>query len=341
MLRKKTFPYYIFYALLFLLLFFVFDRGLYFLAYSLEKHFYHKKDLRGIFFQKRDFNKHFLELPKGTYNTLIMGSSRTHRGIHPFYIHRRLKQNAFKIAKAKVRLKFNYYFYKQFKKIAGIPKVVIYGLDYFMFKLESHPYFMQFVEEEGATQNETDNITAHLFTAPSLLMENKESIDSLVNTILERWNENINPEVSRKGRIKIIDPFIGYRQEEPLQSRKRRRFKRFDYEGYPGVEGKYFIKLLDEWQHDGVKVALVHLPDYIGTYASNHQYNLFKEEIKKLTAPYKNVKIFDYNNPNTFSLSEEKYFLDGGYGKTNSHLSLAGARVFHRKFLRDLKKMYK
>lgn len=337
MLQKKTIPYYLFGGLLFVLLLFLFDRGLFFLGHGLEKSYYGKKNLMGIFFQKRDFNKKFLNLPKGTYNTLILGSSRTHRGIHPFYIHRRLKQKAFKIAKAKVRLKFNYYFYQQYKERAGVPKVVIYGLDYFMFKLESHPYFLQFVEPESGGENPKKNYNGGL----SLLVSNKEKIDSLINTVLEQWNESLNPAASGGGSFNVIDPFIGYRKQEPIKSRKRRRFKRFDYEGYPGVEGEYFSKLLDQWQKDGVKVALVHLPDYIGTHQSNHHYDRFKKEIRTLTAAYKNVSIFDYNHPEQFSLKKDAYFLDGGYGKTNSHLSLSGARVFHRKFLKDLKKLYK
>jgi hypothetical protein len=335
--QKRTISYYVLGSLLFVLLLFVFDRGLFYLAHSLEKNLYKKKDLRHIFFQKRDFNKKFLDLPKGTYNTLIMGSSRTHRGIHPFYIFKRLKQKAFKIAKAKIRLKFNYYFYKEYKKIAGVPEVVIYGLDYFMFKLESHPYFMQFVKDEPDSGSKEKNYANGL----SLLINNKKKLDSLINSALEKWNTVFAPDSSKGGAFNVIDPFTGYRQNKPIDTRRPGRFKRFQYEGYPGAEGVYFTKLLEEWQKDGVQVALVHLPDYMGSYESNHQLDTFKKEIRKLTAGYNNVSIYDYNHPQKFPLSTPGYFLDGGYGKTNSHLSLSGARVFHRRFLKELKKHYK
>jgi hypothetical protein len=333
--EKGTVSYYVSGGLLFILLLFAFDRGLFYLVHSMEKNFYHKKDLRNIFFQKRDFNKKFLDLPRGTYNTLIMGSSRTHRGIHPFYIHKRLNQNAFKIAKAKIRLKFNYYFYKEYKKIAGIPKLVIYGLDYFMFKLESHAYFLQFVKEEE------DDKTPGYAGGPLLLVSNKERVDSFLNNALEKWNKTFEVSEQMGQSFKIIDPFIGYAKTEPMNTKKPPRFKRFSYEGYPGVEGVYFSKLLEEWKNDGVQVVLVYLPDYIGTYKSNYQLNRFKEEIRKLTAAYNNVSIYDYNRPDRFALDNQAYFLDGGYGKTNSHLSKRGSRVFHRMFIEDLKKHYK
>lgn len=324
---------YLYGLLIFALFLFAFDRGLFYVIRTVEKNYYKKKDLKRIFFQRRDFNKQFLNLPKGTYNTLIMGSSRTHRGIHPHYLYKRLKQKAFKIAKAKIRLKFNYYFYNEYKKIAGIPKVVIYGLDYFVFKFESHRFFMEAVA--GG-----DDIAAKYADGMLLLLSNKEHIDSFFDNFLDRLNKKFNTEPLKGKNFNVIDPFIGYTKKDPLPQRKHRRFKKFDYVPYPGKEGIYFTKLLEEWEKDGVQVILVYLPDYIGTYKSNYRLDIFKKEIQRLTAPYKNVFIYDYNRPDKFSLSNRAYFLDGGYGKTNSHLSKTGARVFNRRLLEDIKKHY-
>jgi len=332
-LNKRSKIYYLLGGFFFLMMLVALDRGLLFTLRAWESNSALNKDLQNLFFQKRDFNKKFLDLPKGTYSTLILGSSRTHRGIHPFYIHKRLKQNAFKIAKAKIRLKFNYYFYNEYKKIAGVPKVVIYGLDYFMFKLESHPFFMKQVLPNDVQAESGYN------NGPLLLLSNKKKTDDFINDKLEQWNKDLAAADGGE-KFRIIDPFIGYRKFKNKEMRDRRRFKTFDYFGYPGVEGIYFKKLLEEWQKDGVQVVLVHLPDYIGTLKSNHQLDRFLREIRELTASYKNVSIYDYNDPKKFSLSNKAYFLDGGYGKTNSHLSIAGSRVFHRIFLRDLKKHY-
>ncbi|MCP5048960.1 MAG: hypothetical protein GY940_17450, partial [bacterium] len=278
-------------------------------------------------------------LPKGTYNTLIMGSSRTHRGIHPHYIYKRLKQKAFKIAKAKIRLKFNYYFYKEYKKIAGIPKVVIYGVDYFMFKLKSNPYFMQWVGDKAAIGDSGWGYNE----GPLLLVTNKNRVDDFLNDTLENWNDAASLPTAEGTGFNVIDPFVGYGKNkgEPLAATKTRGFKRFEYKGYPGIEGIYFTKLLREWEQDGAQVVLVFLPSFIGTFESNHQLNRFKKEIRRLTANYKNVSIYDYNRPEKFQLANPAYFLDGGYGKTNSHLSKTGSRVFHRLFLKDLRKHYK
>jgi hypothetical protein len=327
--------------LLFLGLVFVFDRGLFFLFRTLAADVYNKKSLKRIFIQRRDFNKQFLNLPKGTYSTLIMGSSRTHRGIHPHYFYKRLKQKAFKIAKAKIRLKFNYYFYKEYKKYAGIPNVVVYGLDYFMFKLKSHPFFMDAVSAAGEDAGPGPYADGLL-----LLVGNKSRIDEFFNNYLDRLNRNANPpgETQEPGNeiFNVIDPFIGYEKKDNRSlTRKKHRFKKFDYAPYPGEEGIYFTKLLEEWKKDGVRVILVFLPDYIGSYESNYQLHLFKKGVRQLTAPYENVFIYDYNRPDKFPLSNPKYFLDGGHGKTNSHLSKTGARVFNRMLLKEIRKHYK
>jgi len=326
-------------GLAFLALVMVFDRGLFFLMRGLEAGTYKKQSLKQVFFQRRDFNKQFLELPAGTYNTLIMGSSRTHRGIHPFYLYKRLKQKAFKIAKAKIRVKFNYYFYNEYKKYAGIPKVVIYGLDYFMFKFKSHQFFMEAVTGEQAEPVPYKN-------GPLLLVSNKPDLNSFIDNYLERINIDLEAMAGTGGGeppFKLIDPFIGYKKTDPslIKTAKGKRFKKYNYRPYPGEEGIFFIKLLEEWQKDGVTVVLVFLPDYIGTYMSNRQQDRFKADIRELTAGYANVFIYDYNRPDKFDLENPAYFLDGGYGKTNSHLSLAGARVFNRMLIRDIRKHYR
>lgn len=324
---------YFFGFLIFIFFLFAFDRGIFHIIRTWESNYYKKQELKKIFFQKRDFNKRFLKLPGGTYNTLILGSSRTHRGIHPYYLFKQINQKAFKIAKAKIRVKFNYYFYKEYKKYAGIPRVVIYGLDYFIFKLESHRFFMGAVaDEDNGSDKYNDGIL--------LLWSNKRHIDSFFNDLLEQLNLKFKSEQINLNNFKIIDPFVGYEKKESLKLKKPSRFKKHDYVPYPGEEGIYFTKLLEEWEKDGVQVILVFLPDFIGSYESNYQMDLFKKDIGQLITPYKNVFIYDYNHPDKFPLSNPVYFIDGAYGKTNSHLSKRGAKVFNRLLIRDIKKHY-
>jgi hypothetical protein len=300
----------------------------------MEQEHHKRKGLAKIFWKKRDFNKDFLKLPKGTYSTLIMGSSRTHRGIHPYYFHKRIKQNAFKVAKAKIRIKFNYLFYMDYKKIADIPKVLIYGLDYFMFHLESNEFFLDAVAGTPKTQS------AQHF-GPLLLLSNKKRIDKFVFDKLEEMNNSWFQSSGREKKFRIIDPFIGYDKPGGTRWLKPITFKKFEYTPYPGKEGSYFTKLLEECKKDGVTVILVFLPDYIGTYLSNFEADKFRRDIMSISRSYTNVFIYDYNQPNKFDLSNQAYFLDGGYGKTNSHLSKSGARIFNRYLIRDIKKHYR
>lgn len=321
--------------LIFLFFLILFDRGLFYIIQSIEENYYKRKNFKNVFWQRRDFNKNFIKLPKNTYNTLIMGSSRTYRGIHPYYIYKRLKQKAFKIAKAKIGVKFNYYFYKEYIKYAGVPKVIIYGVDYFIFKKKSAENFLRFIGVEDIRKNNYKN-------GALLLLNNKEKIDTFFNNMLDTLNRiytsNSGPPGTKE--IQIIDPFIGYDWGKTLDERKPPRFNTSYYVPYPGEEGVYFTKLLKEWEADGVQVILVFLPDYIGTYKSNFQEKAFKKDIQRLTRFYKNVFIYDYNRPNVFPLQNADYFLDGGYGKTNSHLSREGARIFNRMLVKDLKKHY-
>jgi hypothetical protein len=319
--------------LIFIFFLFAFDRGIFYLIRAGESSYYKKQNFKKIFYQKRDFNKGFLKLPKGTYNTLIMGSSRTHRGIHPYYFYKQIKQKAFKIARAKIRLKFNYYFYQEYKKYAGIPRVVIYGLDYFIFKFESHEFLMEAITDEKTVGDRYNQ-------GILLLWCNKQRIDSFFNDLFEQLKNTFNPGKSNPSAFKVIDPFVGYDNQSPLKLDKPSRFKKYEYIPYPGPEGIYFTKLLKELEKDGVQVILVFLPDFIGTYESNYQLDLFKKDIRQLTAPYKNIFIYDYNHPDKFPLSNPAYFLDGGYESTNSHLSKKGAKVFNRLLIRDIKKHY-
>ncbi|MCP4221518.1 MAG: hypothetical protein GY765_43240 [bacterium] len=332
---------------IFLLVFFLllFDRGLYYLIHASTKQFYKRKDFKNVFYQKRDFNKQFVNLPKGTYNTLIFGSSRTHRGIHPFYIHKHLKQNAFKIAKGKIRFKFNYYFYNEYKKYAGTPRVVIYGIDYFMFNQESDPAFLRFVTDEtdAAPSGEAVGVSRYYTSGISMLLTHKTESDRLLNNVLDGLNKKINAPASGKSSAKfnVIDPFVGYGKRETMSLQKPPRFKTFPYVPYPGPEGLYFTRLLKQWEDEGVQVVLVILPEFVGTYESNFQRDRFLGEIKSLTAAYSNVSIYNYNSPETFSLSNADYFQDGGYGKTNSHLSRKGGGALNRKLVKDLRKHYR
>ena len=98
---------------------FLLDRGGYRLIVAAENSFYSDP---GYFPRFRAF-------AKGTpYDTLILGTSRTYEAVHPVYFSRRLKRNAYKEAYFGRSPRYNYYFYRFFKKVAGRPRIVIYGV---------------------------------------------------------------------------------------------------------------------------------------------------------------------------------------------------------------------
>jgi hypothetical protein len=231
--------------------------------------------------------------------------------------------------------KFNYYFYQEYKKQVEIPKVVIYGVDYFIFTLSSPRYYMRFFNR--------DDYRDDLYKPGiSLLISNKPQIDSFLAHVLNHYNETLfkNAGTKRKKKFKIIDRFIGFPKKGELSLKKPPFFKMKKYKPFPGREGKYFLKLIEDLNKDGVKLVLVILPDFIGTYETNFQKDLFIRGILELIESYKNVFLYDYNSPEKFPLSNQEYFNDGGFGSGNSHLSLEGAKIFNQLLIKDLAKHY-
>jgi hypothetical protein len=93
------------------------------------------------------------------------------------------------------------------------------------------------------------------------------------------------------------------------------------YRAYPGKEGPYLKRLLEEWGRDGVTVLLIIIPDYIGTYETNFKQQKSLKDLKRLTRDYPNVHIYNFNRSNAFPPEREEYFYNGGWGKSNCHRS--------------------
>lgn len=309
---------------LFFLSIFLFDRGLYLLLTTLENNFY----------PRTKFEKQFEQFMKEKkYSTLILGTSRTYEGIHPFFIERRLNQKAFKDACQGKGPMYNYYFYKTYKKYTGIPKVVIYGVDYFIYNITSDPKWM-------ARFDIGEKKSINYFASPLLLVKYKKRIDNFLN----------NAAIRIMGRTEAAggtEEFIAFQEYTGADMEKKNlilepgtKFNRQKFIRFPGIEGDYFEKLLQELERDGVTVILVALPDYIGTAKTNYQQYLFIQHLKEFQEKYKHVHVLDYSRPGSFPTKIPDYFCDGGYGQTNSHLSKKGARLFNKILAKDLKKYY-
>jgi hypothetical protein len=129
-------------------------------------------------------------------------------------------------------------------------------------------------------------------------------------------------------------------KDKELVTEPPRRFRRQFFPSFPGKEGRYFMKLLAELERDGVTIVLVALPDYFGSFKTNFQRDKFIRHLKQLGWKFKNLYVYNYNRPKRFPLDNPDYFNDGGYGKTNSHLSQKGAKLFNEILVKDLRKHY-
>lgn len=285
-----------------------------------------------IFFSDNNFEARITDhLQRNNYNALIMGSSRTYEGIHPSLLAGE-KFLPFKWGFAGFGPKYNYYFYQLYKKINNKPKAVIFGVDYFTYTLFSSPSALAELNtgpDMGFTLN---------YLAPSiLLLKNKKQIDIVLKDIIG----SLSPvENSPTRGIEEIQSYTGSKKSVlknyKVYTEKTRRFKGSAFTKPPGIEGKYFIKMLDELREDNVKIILVVIPEYIGTFRTNKFQRIFRMHLKKLKKKYENIRVLNYNYIKKFDLGDDSLFLDGGYGYTNSHLSKKGAEIFNRMVKKDL-----
>jgi len=314
-------------VVLFLVFIFLFDRGLYYLLLKAESEFY----------IGNKFEEKFSQFVSGKdYNTLIFGTSRTYDGIIPFYLQFFLKQRIYKDAFQGKGPKYNYYLYKMFKKYNGVPKVVIYGVDYFIYTIKSDPKWMsQFDLKE---EEKVD-----LFSAPLLLLKNKKRIDNFQNNILIRLQEQKSKEENEedfKDFVKVQEHKGAAIANKKLITKEPPEFLHQDFPVYPGEEGAYFVKLLEELDRDGVTVLLIALPDFVGSHVTNVQLDKFIADLEAYRTRFKKLYVYNFNKFDKFPLWNENYFNDGGYGMTNSHLSPEGARLFSEMLAKEIKKHY-
>ncbi len=312
---------------LLLVFLYLFDRSLFFLLRGIEAHVAFVPPLEEKFSS--------LSRP-ANYPILILGTSRTYEAIHPSYVRKVFGLKAYKEAFVGKGPAYNYFFYQQYRRSIGVPRIVLYGVDYFIFKEFSRGQLLKiFPEASGGDPSYNRGW--------SLLLANKEHLDEFISDSLNHLNERMFG-----NRMSVfdqwpaeMDTYIGRPARKKLAVTPNTPFQQAHYDRYPGLEGEYFENMLEMFSQDQVQVFLVVIPDFIGTYVTNYQQDRFMKDLKRLTKKYDNVQILNYNDPDRFKLAEPKFFLNGGYGHSNSHLSREGARVFNQILLGDLKRILK
>ena len=313
-------------GLLWLVLFlFLFDRGLYYLIVSAEGRFYHDPG----------FTQRFGEFIKTKpFSTLILGTSRTFAAFQPYSFEKILGQEAFIEARSGKGPKYNWLFYEFYKTCAKPPRVVVYGIDYFIFQTKS--------KKRWLARFDAIRETIAPFSAPSLLLKNKDDIEDFLVDIIARMGLAEDKAFRATQDFIKAQDYVG-RETSPgkLITQKPRNLHLHRYWPYPGKEGPYLKQLLEEWDRDGVTVILVIIPDYIGTYETNFEQQKSLNDLRRLTRDHPNVHIYNFNRPNAFPLENEEYFFNGGWGRSNSHLSKAGVEVFNRLLLKKIAVHYR
>lgn len=324
-----------------ILLFLLFDRGLFFLLREGAYRFHQNSQ------PKKDWYGHSSWIKKKYYNTLILGTSRTKEGIHPIYLYKQLGLRAYNAASPGRYPKFNYLFYQDFKKRNGKPGIVIYGIDYFLFSKTSSPGQLQQLRGEGRGMvkridyRQAVNKSAPFFSRISLLFRTKPDIDQFFADCIDYlsviWEDQENKDILPAG----ISTYTGLYGTIDTQTRQPpATWDKAPYKAFPGKEGNYFRRLLEELREDRVRVFLVVLPDYYQVYETNHEHDKFHQDMDGISKRFRNVVYFNYNSPRQFDLKNPAYFSDGEYGNRISHLSVYGSKILSLKLCRAIRQYY-
>jgi len=325
--------------LIFLLIFFffLFDRSGAWLFRELNYSFYSKIRVKRSIFGKSRIIK------KGFYDTMIFGTSRSKDAIHPLYLYRSLGLKAFKESKPARYPRYFYHFYRKFRSVFGKPRYLIYGIDYFIFKLKTSDLHMMMMNRNRKVRKIDFKKIVKRNSSPlaglSLLYSAKNKIDNTVSDLLYKFSLDLDPAERGAGELGI-NKYTGKRRTlGDKDAGKPPTWERFGYVNSDHGEGKYLKRLFDELENDGVTVFLIGIPDYIGTYQSNYQQELYEKDIRYLIQGRKNFRFINYDRPDRFDLANRKYFTNGGWGQFNSHMSHYGAIPFNQLLSEDIGKV--
>lgn len=268
------------------------------------------------------------------YEWLILGTSRGFEAVHPALIRREFGVAAFKEAYQGKGLRYQYEFYKLYRQMVGRPRVVVFVLDYFMFETQSDPLQLRRLGLDDLSGDPARSSPWRL-----RLVSNRHHVDKTVLRILERVQARFTAGPDPDRRVGDMEAYTGAPASHIVERPEPAEFYRADYRPYPGTEGEYFDRLVREWAAEKIAVILIYPPDYVGTRKTNVGHDAFIADVQRLVRACPACSVLDYAAPERFPIATAGYFLDGGYGNPNSHLSQAGAALFHRLWMADVKEI--
>lgn len=309
-------------ALVFAVALVVFDRALYWGIAALQARVMRGTELR-----------HMLEAVerKQDYEWLVLGTSRTYEALHPSAIERAFGVKAFKSAGRGKGPRYQYEFYRLYTPMFGAPRVLLLGIDAFMFGIRSDDPYLRQLEREAAP-----GAKASLFWPPLRLAAHRREVASAILRMLERVQFELTPDDPQLS-VELMQAYAGTVPSHPPGQAEPGSYVRVPYDRFPGVEGEYFQKLIAACAADGVTVFLIYPPDIVGTQRTHQDHEAFVREIRRLVEGCPSCRVLDYGAPASFPSTNARLFIDGGYGDPNSHLSKAGAEAFSELWVPDVR----
>ncbi|MBN1197576.1 MAG: hypothetical protein JXA62_09235 [Candidatus Aminicenantes bacterium] len=262
------------------------------------------------------------QLRNDQYDALIMGSSRSFHALLPIHFSELMGLNALQVSLKRKYPRYHYHFYRLYRERFQAPRYVFYGTDFHMFSIRSASSLLRNLIGDSAgvrpmplPEAGKNPLLEHI----SWLLHAKPLFEEFLQELLETA-----PGPFREDPL--LSTYRGRTDNQVNVTRPEKRFRKIPYTPFPGKEGEYLVRLLQDLNHDGVQVYMVMLPDHIGTYASLRGTRQYHKDIRNLSARFTNVECLDFHDPETFPLQRADFFADGGWGKGNSHLSANGAR---------------
>jgi hypothetical protein len=271
-------------------------------------------------------------LGRGDGTALVLGTSRAQYGFDEAVLSRQLGRVVMNEAGPGRYPQFQYHLYRTFKADFARPKIVLYGLDYFMFEKNSTGLGLVRVDRKSVLSELGPDRAVNPGSIPlsraSWLYRTKPKFEELLTVL---WN--VRPAAGPDGGPADRPDTMSFSKGKPrigkgVFTRKPARWRKRSYSPFPGREGAFFERLLGELDRDAVPTFLVFIPEYIGTYETNAEQGRFREDIRRLASGFRNVRVLDLDTPQAFDLAERKMFWNGGWGYSNSHLSEPGAARF-------------
>lgn len=331
----------IYLIILLLSFFFIFDRSAAILFREASYSFYSNTKTKKNIFGKREVIK------KGFYDTLIFGTSRTLNAVHSMYLYKYLGLKAYKVAKQDRYPEYYFRLYKKFRDSFGKPGYLFYGVDYFMFELRTSEFALMTVHKKKRRIRKINfkkvvNKNSRFLSSVSMLYRIKKKIDKTLEDTLYKMSLDWDSLDNKHTNVIGISNYLGKKMVIGSEFRtKPDSWEKFPYINSDNGEGPFLKRLFDELERDGVKVFLIGIPDYIGTYKSNIQKDKFVRDISNLIKNRKGFWLLNYNHPDHFNMENGDFFKDGAYGVKNSHLSYYGSIPFNKMLSEDIGRIIK